>query len=369
MPARPPSWRASSPARPPWRPAGGHDGLVAAIRGCDAVVNAASHRLNVPVMRACLEAGCHYTDLGGLYHWALQQYELDEEFRQAGLVAAISMGAAPGITNMLAAVACAELDTVDTIEVLDAVVSGLPFDPDETFVPAYAPDTLIDEFTVPAPQFIDGQARDMPAGGGAKVYHLPEGDVECVYTIHSEQATLPRSYADKGVRSVEWRLGLPPSHTIPLRVFVAAGLASTDPVRVGDVEVAPRDVLVATLARQSGGADDPGAKERLRAHVVGTKDGRDVVVDADLPMVQHEEWGTDSGTYSTGVPPSIAAQMMARGDHLGAGVGGPEATLPTDVFFRELAARGMHAEVTVRRPLADETKGSDPVVTRRVKGV
>jgi saccharopine dehydrogenase-like NADP-dependent oxidoreductase len=26
-----------------------------AIRGCDAVVNAASHTLNVPVMRACLE--------------------------------------------------------------------------------------------------------------------------------------------------------------------------------------------------------------------------------------------------------------------------------------------------------------------------
>ena len=333
-------------------PESGHDGLVAAIAGCDAVVNAASHRLNVPVMRACLEAGCHYTDLGGLYHWALQQYELDAEFQQAGLVAAMSMGAAPGITNMLAAVACAELDTVDSIEVLHAVVSGLPFDPDETFVPAYAPDTLIDEFTVPAPQFIDGEARDMPAGGGAKVYHLPEGDVECVYTIHSEQATLPRSYADKGVRRVEWRLGLPPAHVIPLRVFVAAGLASAEPVRVGDIEVAPRDVLIATLARQSGAPDDPDAKERLRAHVVGTKDGRELVIDVDLPMVQHAEWGTDSSTYSTGVPPSIAAQMMARGDHLGPGVGGPEAKLPTDVFFRELAARGMHAEVTVRRPLA-----------------
>ena len=72
-------------------------------------------------------------------------------------------------------------------------------------------------------------------------------------------------------------------------------------------------------------------------------------------MVQHAEWGApNSSTYSTGVPrPSIAAQMMARGDHLGPGVGGPEAKLPTDVFFRELAAhRGMHAEVTVRRPLA-----------------
>ena len=72
-------------------------------------------------MQACLEVGAHYTDLGGLYYYAIEQYELDEAFRRAGLSAAISMGAAPGITNMLAAAAVAELDTVESIEVLDAV--------------------------------------------------------------------------------------------------------------------------------------------------------------------------------------------------------------------------------------------------------
>jgi saccharopine dehydrogenase-like NADP-dependent oxidoreductase len=334
-------------------PAGGdHASLVRALEGADAVVNAASHRLNLPVMRACLEVGAHYTDLGGLYYFAVQQYELDEAFRTAGLSAAISMGAAPGITNMLAAAACEQLDTVETIEVLDAVLAGRGWDPDEPYVPAYAADTLVDEFTQQAPMFVDGAVVLMPAGGGAKVYRLPEGDVECVYTIHSEQATLPRSYADKGVRTVEWRLGLPQAHTLPLRTFAAAGLASTDPVRVGEVEVVPRDVLVAVLGRQSGAADDPGARERLRAHVVGTSGGRRVEIDADLPMVQHEEWGTDSGTYSTGVPPSIAAQMLARGEGLRPGVAGPEAMLPVATFFRELAGRGMHAEISVTRPLA-----------------
>ena len=68
-------------------------------------------------------------------------------------------------------------------------------------MPAYAADTLIDEFTRPAPMFIDGREQLMPAGGGARTYHLPEGDVECVYTIHSEPATLPRSYADRGIRT------------------------------------------------------------------------------------------------------------------------------------------------------------------------
>ena len=118
--------------------------MRAALAGADAVVNAASHRLNIPVMQACLEVGAHYTDLGGLYYFAIEQYELDEAFREAGLSAAISMGAAPGITNMLAAAAVAELETVESIEVLDAVVAGRPYDPDEPYVPAYAADTLID---------------------------------------------------------------------------------------------------------------------------------------------------------------------------------------------------------------------------------
>jgi saccharopine dehydrogenase-like NADP-dependent oxidoreductase len=62
-------------------------------------------------------------DLGGLYSYAIEQYELDDAFRRAGLSAAISMGAAPGITNMLAAAAVAELDTIESIEVLDACVA------------------------------------------------------------------------------------------------------------------------------------------------------------------------------------------------------------------------------------------------------
>src|SRR4051794_33413272 len=59
------------------RPPGeGAEGLRAALAGADAVVNAASHRLNMAVMQACLEVGAHYTDLGGLYHFAIEQYEL-----------------------------------------------------------------------------------------------------------------------------------------------------------------------------------------------------------------------------------------------------------------------------------------------------
>ncbi len=323
-----------------------HATLVPAVEGCDVVVNAASHTLNVAVMRACLEAGAHYTDLGGLFHYCLEQYELDEEFRAAGLAATISMGSAPGITNMLAAAACERLDTIEAIEIADAIIPGRVPDPRDPYVPPYAASTLVDEFTQPAAVFLDGELRLVPADTGLKVYEFPEAAVECVYTIHSEPATLPRSYAGKGIRRVEWRLGLPPLDVARLRSFIAAGLASIEPVRVAGGEVVPRDALVATLARQARTVElppDPGAVEYFRVIVTGTRAGALAELVAELRVVERPEWEGAGGAYVTGVPPSVAAQLLCSGERLRDGVGGPEAMLAPARFFAELTARGLPA--------------------------
>jgi saccharopine dehydrogenase-like NADP-dependent oxidoreductase len=320
--------------------------LAEAVRGCDAVVNAASHTLNLDVMRACLEAGAHYADLGGLFHWALRQYELDEEFRRAGLAAAISMGSAPGVTNMLAAACCERLDRVESIEIADAIIPGRPGRPHDPYVPPYAASTLIDEFTAEAAVFLDGELRMVPADSGAKVYAFPEADVECVYTIHSEPATLPRSYAAKGIRNVEWRLGLPPLDVERLRSFVAGGLTSAEPIEVGGVEVLPRDVLAAVLMRQARRVElepDPGGVEWFRVAVTGARGGEQVELVAELRVAESQGFEAGAGPTVTGVPPSIAAQLLYRGERLTDGVGGPEAMLPVKPFFAELRRRGLEA--------------------------
>ena len=45
-----------------------HEGLVSTLRGADAVLNAVHYYFNLNVMRGCLKARTHYTDLGGLFH-------------------------------------------------------------------------------------------------------------------------------------------------------------------------------------------------------------------------------------------------------------------------------------------------------------
>ena len=63
------------------------DDLAAALTDCDVLLNCASYRLNIDAMRACLKASCYYLDLGGLYWMTGGSSSLDEQFREAGLLA------------------------------------------------------------------------------------------------------------------------------------------------------------------------------------------------------------------------------------------------------------------------------------------
>ncbi|NLF15168.1 MAG: hypothetical protein GX597_25540, partial [Anaerolineaceae bacterium] len=79
-----------------------HEALVRLLRGVDACLNATVYYTNLEIMGACLEAGTHYTDLGGLFHTTLKQLQLGDHFRDAGLSAVLGMGSAPGVPNVQA---------------------------------------------------------------------------------------------------------------------------------------------------------------------------------------------------------------------------------------------------------------------------
>src|SRR5581483_192424 len=73
-------------------PASDPGSLARALEGWDVLVNSASYRVNLDAMAACLHAGCHYLDLGGLYWMTKLQLELDPQFRRQGLLALLGIG-------------------------------------------------------------------------------------------------------------------------------------------------------------------------------------------------------------------------------------------------------------------------------------
>src|SRR4029450_12783418 len=107
--------------------------LTALLAEADVALNATDYPFNLDVMRASLAARVSYADLGGLFHMTRRQYELDREFRAAGLTAVLGIGSTPGITNLLARIAADQLETVERLDVRirssDQDPAGDPFPP------------------------------------------------------------------------------------------------------------------------------------------------------------------------------------------------------------------------------------------------
>jgi saccharopine dehydrogenase (NAD+, L-lysine-forming) len=118
-----------------------HEALVGVIEDSDVVANALPYAFNLDVMEACLDADCHYLDLGGLYHKTQEQLKLDDRFRETGLTAVLGIGASPGLTNVATAKAASHLDRVDEIHIRTGAKGG-----GEGF--AYSAKTILDELTM-----------------------------------------------------------------------------------------------------------------------------------------------------------------------------------------------------------------------------
>lgn len=83
--------------------------LRRALEPVDVVCNCAGHATNLRVMQASADAGCHYVDLGGRFQTTGAQLTLHDRFVAAGVTAVIGMGASPGTSNVLAALAASRV--------------------------------------------------------------------------------------------------------------------------------------------------------------------------------------------------------------------------------------------------------------------
>jgi saccharopine dehydrogenase (NAD+, L-lysine-forming) len=322
--------------------------LPSVLKDVSAVAACLPYRLNLEVMEAALAAGCHYADLGGLYHVTLKQWELDDRFREAGLSAVMGIGSAPGITNVLARLGADRLDdgSVRSIDMVNGAVDlsegggafGVP----------YSAETILDEFTLPAIVFEDGELREVPAASGVVDWAFPDpiGVQPAMYTLHSEPATLPRTIP--GVRDVRWRLALPRPIHEGFAFLVGTGLASRDPVMTSAGPVVPRDLLAAVLDRLSAGDGEPMDREVIDVRVAGRKDGSDAVSRSLASFTPSPE-GLSAGAFGTAIPIATTARWLAEG-RVPAGVHPPETAFDAASFVADLEREGVAFEGELLAP-------------------
>lgn len=316
--------------------------LAEALVDCSVVINGSSHVFNMDVMNACIESKTHYTDFGGLFHWAVEQLGRSDDFRKAGITGIVGSGSAPGIVNVLTKYATDRLDTVEDILILDAIVNRSAAG--YSFIPPYALNTIIEEFTMNNYEYKDGKHVEMEPFSGKMTVDFPEpyGTLNLYNMIHSEVATMPIAYKEKGVKNVAFKLALPTLFEERLRFLIENGLGSQEKIRVKGVEIAPRDFLLEVFETKPGTkTGTPDDMKLLRVIVTGMKDGKKCTYEVETDL-HHHPWGLSNGHFSVGFPGAVTAKMLARGQVKEKGFFTGEQVIDTDIYFRELEKRDIH---------------------------
>jgi saccharopine dehydrogenase-like NADP-dependent oxidoreductase len=329
--------------------AGDHTAIAGAIRrtGTTLLLNAALPATNLAVMRACLDAGCDYIDLASAGTDADgipkmdDQFALDAEFKAAGRTAILGMGADPGTTNVYAAYAAKHLlDVVTELRVRDgdnSLCHG-----HQGFLAAFSPWVFIDECLCKAVSYRDGRYHLEEPLTGLEQFDFPElGVLNCYYVDHEESRTLPRFFPH--ARVVDFKLCMDQVTVETLRVMKALGLARTDRVRVGDVSVAPRDLIVSLLPQPKDLAGRLRGKTCVGTLAKGYTRGHPrafYIYNVSDHESAYSELGVQATAYQTGIPPVIAARLVAQGIWQGPGVMSPEQFDP-DPFLYHLSREGM----------------------------
>ncbi len=339
--------------------------VTAVAAGAKLVVNAVIPEYDLAIMRACLNAGVDYLDMAAgqtqsmtIDEAFLAQLALEDEFRQAGLTALVCTGMDPGVTNTLAGNGYEDLDRCFEIRIKDYSVFDSPVP-----LQVWSQETYYTDCAQAPLLFEDGAFKRVEIFGRRELYQFPEpwgmGTVIC--HDHEEVSTLPRllprRFGDKGLRYVDFKMGMPVESIDADLALVSSGLASKEPVTLRDGrQVRPVDVLVATLPPNppteeivrlalSGAITDHGV---VTVDCIGEIGGRPAsigyrVIPPDIKWVNERIPGATMVSYGTSTPAAIYAELLIADAITESGIVAPE-ILPRqarDAFIAEMGRRNL----------------------------
>jgi lysine 6-dehydrogenase len=306
--------------------------LKGAFADVDTVVNASWYEFNIDIMNGCLVSGCNYVDLGGLYNVTLKQLELDEAFKEAGLVACLGLGAAPGMSNILSMHGANKLDRVDEVHIRTGSTGGRGF--------AYSAKTVLDECTLNPIMFLGGEFASLEPLSGKQKYVMPQpvGEVEGFYSIHSELATLPNTIP--GVKDITFRVAFSEKLVNMVQTLLNLGLTSNDPVSIKGIEISPREFLDNVLTSKPivGYVEE---YKSLQVEVKGLKNSKPISIKYETLVESSTDMDLKGSAIWTGFPAAIASLMIGRGQIDATGALPSEVAVNSDVFITELAKRNI----------------------------
>jgi saccharopine dehydrogenase-like NADP-dependent oxidoreductase len=326
----------------------------------DLIMNSCSPQFNMPIFHAAYETGCTYMDMAMSLsqrhpenpfvkpHIKLgdEQYEENEKWRENNLLALCGSGVEPGMVNVFARYAADHLfDEIEELHVRDGAnleVRGH----DVAF--GFNIWTTIEECLNPPVVWEKerGWYTTEPFSE-PELFTLPEGigTLEMVNVEHEEVLMMPRYLADRGLKRVTFKYGLGEEFIQVLKTLQALGLDKTKKIKVGNVEVAPRDVVAASAPDPATVGDDMFGKTAAGVWVIGKKDQkkREVYI---YQVADNQECmrriGSQAVVAQTAFNPVIMMELLSLGIWKGKGVQNPEYFAP-EPFIERMEKYGFPA--------------------------
>jgi lysine 6-dehydrogenase len=312
------------------------------LRGQTSVMSALPYYYNGPMARAAVEAGCHFSDLGGNTEIVFEQKKLHDHALARGVSVIPDCGLAPGMVNILAAEGIRRLDQAETVKVY---VGGLPQHPEPplNYQIVYSLEGALDYYTTPSWVLRGGKPVQVDALSELEAVDFPEpvGTLEAFHT-GGGISTLPFAYQDK-VDVMEYKTLRYPGHVAIMRPIRELGLLDNTPVEVKGKSVVPRDVFIATVHPK---LHKPQGRDlvALQVMVSGRAAGKAAQVAFRLIDRYDAAHGISAMMRTTGYSLSITGQMQADGRVAAKGVHTPDEAIPFRAYVDELARRGVRIE-------------------------
>ncbi len=314
------------------------DLLVDKMKNYDVTINSTWFEHNLEATKAAIKAKAKLVDLGGLYYITLKQLEFNNEAREAGASILIGCGEDPGISNIMIRYASDKLDRIDSINIRDGDRDLTPMDKP---VFKFSVRTMMNEWTKNAVIFKDGKYLEVPPLSGIEEFEFPPpiGRIKVAFSLHSELATIPE-FIGKGVKYVDFKINYDFDMVDTLKKL---GFFSEEKIKMNGLEVSVRDFTVDILMRNMVDPsihiiDDAACISTI---VKGLKNDRNLTYTMYALSTSRKDWRVSASSYLTGVPASLAAQMMAKEEIQFYGVLPPEACIPAEKFLQDLINKGI----------------------------
>jgi len=275
------------------------------LKDFDVILGFLPGNLGYTLIEACIKAKKHLVDVSFM---AENPLTLNDKAVRSGVTVVPDCGLAPGISNILVGHAKAELDKVNSVNVM---VGGLPEKPEPPlgYVVTWSPESLIDEYMRKARIVKAGRIVEVEALTGLEEVTLPNvGVLEAFYTdgLRTLLYTM-HDVADMCEKTLRYS-----GHAEKVKLLKSLGFFDDEPVRIGDISIAPRRLTARLLERK---LVKPEVRDfvALKVEVAGTRNGKQTRYVYHMLDWYDDKLGVTAMSRTTAYSASIVAGLILDG--------------------------------------------------------